>query len=243
MSWIACASSANKRTIYAAILCSIGMHALLCIAVVQFNQNHAQNNSSSLKNTKQLMNVLLLTTASQPPERYTAQSQKNKPQPHLTPNTFQDIQQSKIVNTDLNNSDSDLSVKNNNDAYAEAPLVKQTNLTYAVAEMAEKSVQTEQPTSSPQPSQHARPDYAYNPQPSYPRLLREQGVEGVVWLRVWVDSDGRPTEIKLAKASGYRLFDEAALRAVQKWSFIPAKNGSQQIGSWVEFPVRFTLTS
>jgi len=92
-----------------------------------------------------------------------------------------------------------------------------------------------------QPTQGARPDYAYNPQPDYPMLLREQGVGGVVWLRVWVDSDGRPVEIKLAKGSGYRLLDDAALRAVKLWRFIPAKYGDQRLASWVEFPIRFTL--
>ena len=91
------------------------------------------------------------------------------------------------------------------------------------------------------PLQAGKPDYAYNPQPDYPMLLREQGVGGVVWLRVWVDSDGHPGEIKLAKGSGYRLLDDAALRAVRLWRFVPAKQGAQSLASWVEFPIRFTL--
>lgn len=91
------------------------------------------------------------------------------------------------------------------------------------------------------PLQAGKPDYAYNPQPDYPMLLREQGVGGVVWLRVWVDSDGHPGEIKLAKGSGYRLLDESALRAVRQWRFVPAKKGDQSLASWVEFAIRFTL--
>ena len=91
------------------------------------------------------------------------------------------------------------------------------------------------------PIQAGKPDYAYNPQPDYPILLREQGVGGVVWLRVWVGSDGHPGEIKLAKGSGYRLLDDAALRAVRQWRFVPAKKGEQTLASWVEFPIRFTL--
>ncbi len=90
-------------------------------------------------------------------------------------------------------------------------------------------------------TQSARPDYAYNPAPDYPMLLREHGIGGTVWLRVWVDSDGRPTDVKVAKGSGYRLLDEAALRAVGQWRFIPAKTGNQKLASWVEFPIRFTL--
>lgn len=91
------------------------------------------------------------------------------------------------------------------------------------------------------PLQTARPDHAHSPKPAYPLALRDLGVSGVVWLRVWVDKTGRPREIELAKGSGYRLFDEAALRAVQHWHFVPAKNEQQSLASWVEFAVRFEI--
>ena len=89
--------------------------------------------------------------------------------------------------------------------------------------------------------QTARPDHAHNPKPDYPVALRDRGLSGVVWLRVWVDANGRPREIELAKGSGYRLFDESALRAVQQWRFIPAKSDHQSLASWVEFAVRFVI--
>jgi len=92
-----------------------------------------------------------------------------------------------------------------------------------------------------QPLQTARPNHAYSPKPAYPLALRDLGVSGVVWLRVWVDDVGRPREIELSKGSGYRLFDEAALRAVQHWRFIPARNEQQNLASWVEFAVRFEI--
>ncbi|PHY07738.1 MAG: hypothetical protein CK528_02145 [Alcaligenaceae bacterium] len=92
-----------------------------------------------------------------------------------------------------------------------------------------------------QPTQTARPDHAHSPKPFYPLALRDLGVSGVVWLRVWVDDTGRPREIELAKGSGYRLFDEAALRAVQHWRFVPAKNEQHSLASWVEFAVRFQI--
>ena len=103
------------------------------------------------------------------------------------------------------------------------------------------SVPPLEPLADPQATQSARPDYAYNPQPLYPLLLREEGVGGVVWLRVWVDSEGRPQEIKLAQGSGYRLLDDAAYCAVRKWRFIPAQKAGRKVASWVEFPIRFTL--
>ena len=107
-----------------------------------------------------------------------------------------------------------------------ANIISPASATYRVAA---KSIQT------------ARPDHAYSPKPAYPLALRDLGVSGVVWLRVWVDDTGRPREIELSKGSGYRLFDEAALRAVQHWRFIPAKNEQQSLASWVEFAVRFEI--
>ena len=95
--------------------------------------------------------------------------------------------------------------------------------------------------SAVQPTQTARPDHAHSPKPFYPLALRDLGVSGVVWLRVWVDNTGHPREIELAKGSGYRLFDEAALRAVQHWRFVPAKNEQHSLASWVEFAVRFEI--
>lgn len=92
------------------------------------------------------------------------------------------------------------------------------------------------------PVRKAQPDYAHNPPPDYPRLLREQGVGGVVWLRVWVQADGQPGDITVSKGSGYRLLDESALRAVRQWRFLPARHGSQALASWVEFPVRFSIS-
>ncbi|QTD44340.1 energy transducer TonB [Ottowia testudinis] len=92
------------------------------------------------------------------------------------------------------------------------------------------------------PLRKAQPDYAYNPAPDYPRLLRDQGVGGVVWLRVWVQTDGQPGDITLVKGSGYRLLDESALRAVRHWRFLPARQGEQSLASWVEFPIRFAIS-
>jgi len=90
--------------------------------------------------------------------------------------------------------------------------------------------------------QQARPDHAYSPPPQYPISLREKGICGVVWLRIWVDRNGLPAEIRVAKGSGYRLFDDAALRAVERWRFVPARSGENSLASWVEFAVRFTLS-
>lgn len=87
----------------------------------------------------------------------------------------------------------------------------------------------------------AKPEHALNAPPDYPITLRQRGIEGTVWLRVRVDHAGLPEQIVLFKTSGYRLFDEAALRAVSRWRFKPAKSQGRHLATWVEFPVRFIL--
>jgi protein TonB len=37
--------------------------------------------------------------------------------------------------------------------------------------------------------------------------------------------------------------DDAALAAVQKWKFVPAKRGEQPIEGWVSFPIEFNIDS
>ena len=135
--------------------------------------------------------------------------------------------------TVLQNSATNMKAVDAEEPLASLPLANQANDKLVEATPAEHSVAT--------PESSARPDYAVNPKPEYPRLLREHGVDGTVWLRVWVDSEGHPADVKLAKGSGYRLFDEAALRVVALWRFIPAQTGEQKLASWVEFPIRFTL--
>lgn len=87
----------------------------------------------------------------------------------------------------------------------------------------------------------ALPDHSQCPPAAYPMLLREQGIEGVVTLRVRVDALGRAAEVHLLQPSGWRLFDEAALRQVRACRFVPASRGGEPLASWVEFPVRFAL--
>ena len=88
---------------------------------------------------------------------------------------------------------------------------------------------------------YARPQHHLNPPPDYPLMLRQRGIEGTVWLRVRVDRSGLPEQIVLFKTSGYRLFDESALRAVARWRFKPARAQGTAMASWVEFPIRFTF--
>jgi periplasmic protein TonB len=87
----------------------------------------------------------------------------------------------------------------------------------------------------------AKPRYRTNPIPEYPIASRRRREEGVVLLNVAVDVSGTPTTISLNHSSGYPLLDRAALDAVRRWTFEPARSGGVAMFSLVVVPVRFSL--
>lgn len=83
--------------------------------------------------------------------------------------------------------------------------------------------------------------YLNNPAPAYPALSRRLGEEGRVLLRVQVMEDGSAGSVELQTGSGSSRLDQAALEAVKKWRFVPAKRGEQAVSASVVVPVRFSI--
>ena len=85
--------------------------------------------------------------------------------------------------------------------------------------------------------------YLNNPAPAYPSLSRRSGEQGRVLLRVLVSENGLAESVQLDSSSGYEKLDRAAIEAVKKWSFIPAKRSNQPVSAYVLVPVKFSLNS
>lgn len=85
--------------------------------------------------------------------------------------------------------------------------------------------------------------YLNNPRPAYPPIARKLGLEGRVLLRVEVSAKGIPEKIVVAQTSGAALLDDAAMQAVQGWTFVPARRGETPIAHPVEVPIRFQLNN
>ncbi|HXV10485.1 MAG TPA: energy transducer TonB [Burkholderiales bacterium] len=85
--------------------------------------------------------------------------------------------------------------------------------------------------------------YLRNPAPRYPVAARRAGEQGTVTLKVLVGMDGLPQRVEVEKTSGSSRLDSAALDAVRRWRFVPARRGSSAIESWVLVPVVFRLES
>ncbi len=87
----------------------------------------------------------------------------------------------------------------------------------------------------------AIPLYKVNPPPEYPRIARRRGFQGTVMLSVLVNVSGKVENVWVFTSSGYRLLDNAALKAVRSWIFAPGRIGERNAEMWVTVPVRFEL--
>ena len=83
--------------------------------------------------------------------------------------------------------------------------------------------------------------YLSNPAPEYPVAAQKRGLEGQVLLKVHVLPSGKPDDVTVARSSGHAILDDAALKAVMRWVFEPARRGQTAIDGWVQVPLNFRI--
>jgi protein TonB len=87
------------------------------------------------------------------------------------------------------------------------------------------------------------PPVAINPVSpmQYPRALLEQGIEGRVLLRLYVDSAGRllNDSTRVAESSGYPALDSAAVAGATGLRFSPALRQGRPVAAPFLQPVHF----
>ena len=77
-------------------------------------------------------------------------------------------------------------------------------------------------------------------QPVYPEIARRAGVEGVVWVKILVDKEGRAKKAVIAKSDA-EIFNDPALEAAKQWVFTPAMMNNGPVAVWAVIPFRFKL--
>jgi protein TonB len=87
----------------------------------------------------------------------------------------------------------------------------------------------------------AVPKGGYQMKPAYPESARRAGIEGTSMLKFEITESGTVTKIMVEKSAGHEDLDRAAIAAVQRWRFEPARRGAQAVAVWVTLPVRFEL--
>lgn len=80
-----------------------------------------------------------------------------------------------------------------------------------------------------------------NPRPAYPPAARRRSLEGRAVVRATISAEGQVASVELRHSSTHDALDQAALDAVRRWKFAPARRGEQAIAGAVDVPVVFRL--
>ena len=89
------------------------------------------------------------------------------------------------------------------------------------------------------PSDQPVPLPGQSPAPDYPAAALRRGESGTVVVRVDVDANGVPLDVRLVQRSGSRDLDRAAQEAVRNWRFQPAQINGQPMQGSLEIPFDF----
>ena len=124
---------------------------------------------------------------------------------------------------------------------SDVPLVAATPETVQVAHAPVAAAPAPAPAEEPVTEPRGYAGYLHNPAPDYPPAAQKRGLEGQVVLKVHVLASGQPDSVAVAKSSGHQILDEAALKAVMRWAFAPARRGQTAIDGWVQVPLSFKI--
>ncbi len=75
----------------------------------------------------------------------------------------------------------------------------------------------------------------------YPDIAREAQIEGTVIVQAFVNESGVVTDWVVMKGMANTGLDEAAINAIRKTKFKPAKQRDRSVGVWIAIPIVFKL--
>jgi TonB family protein len=84
------------------------------------------------------------------------------------------------------------------------------------------------------------PEVVKQVQPKYPDLATRAGVEGTVWVKIWVDKEGKPKRAVAVKSDA-EILNQSATEAAMQWVFTPALMKNGPVPVWISIPFRFKL--
>jgi protein TonB len=76
--------------------------------------------------------------------------------------------------------------------------------------------------------------------PVYPELAIRSGLTGTVYVKIWVDKEGKPREVSVVKSDA-EMLNDAAIAAAKQFLFTPAYMNSGPVSVWLTIPFRFRL--
>ena len=86
-----------------------------------------------------------------------------------------------------------------------------------------------------------KPRALYAPRPPYPAEARSRGVEGMVVVRLRIDTRGRVVSSRVVGGEATELFADTTLDTVERWRFRPCGRDGRDVSCEVEMPVVFQM--
>lgn len=79
-------------------------------------------------------------------------------------------------------------------------------------------------------------------EPVYPELARKAGLEGTVWVKLWVDKEGKVKDVVILKSAS-EIFNQPAIDAAKQWIFTPALMKTGPVSVWISLSFNFKLNA
>ena len=76
----------------------------------------------------------------------------------------------------------------------------------------------------------------------YPANAQRTNIEGTVVVSALIVVDGKVRKVEVEK-SDHPWLEQAAIEAMQKARFTPAKQGDKAVQIWITYPIRFKLNN
>jgi periplasmic protein TonB len=78
-------------------------------------------------------------------------------------------------------------------------------------------------------------------EPEVPTMAIRRRINGEVQVEFTVTTDGKVADARILRSKPAKVFDQAALRAIQQWQFRPAIEGGQRVSKRVQQTFEFNV--
>jgi len=79
-------------------------------------------------------------------------------------------------------------------------------------------------------------------EPKYPEIALRAGLEGTVYVKMWVDKEGKVRKVVILKSDA-EIFNQPAHDAAMLWVYTPALMQKGPVSVWVAVPFKFRLSN
>ncbi|MBI4429428.1 MAG: energy transducer TonB [Ignavibacteriales bacterium] len=79
-------------------------------------------------------------------------------------------------------------------------------------------------------------------EPKYPEIALRAGLEGTVYVKMWVDKEGKVRKVVILKSDA-EIFNQNAHDAAMQWVYTPALMQKGPVSVWVAVPFKFRLSN